>query len=267
MASEDRLARKVAIVTGAARGTGATIARLFVENGARVVVADVNAEGGEAVARELGPAGLFVETDVSSEASWAHCVERAESHFGALNVLVNNAAILHLAAVEDTTAADFERLLRVNTIGPFNGIRATIEPMKRTGGGSVVNISSIDGLAAKNAVVAYATSKWGVRGLTKVAAVELGKYGIRVNVVCPEAGSLDMLKPYLPPGFDPEIIDAGAHRMLAYQKGRKNADRLRDVANMVMFLASDESLSCTGADFAVDSGYTMGRILKGVPGS
>lgn len=267
MAQEGRLAGKVAIVTGSARGTGATIARLFAEHGARVVVADVNAEGGAAVAAELGDAATFVETDVTSEASWARCVERAESHFDALHVLVNNAAILHLAAVEDTTAADFERLLRVNTIGPFNGIRAAIEPMKRAGGGSIVNISSIDGLAAKNGVVAYATSKWGVRGLTKVAAVELGKHGIRVNVVCPEAGSLDMLKPYLPPGFDPEIIDAGAHRMLTYQGGRKNADRLRDVANMVLFLASDESLSCTGADFAVDSGYTMGRILKGVPGS
>jgi len=262
-----RLDEKVAIITGAARGTGAITARRFVEEGARVVVADVNREGGEATAAELGDAARFVETDVTSEDAWQACVEETERAFGRLDVLVNNAAILHLAALEDTRAADFERLLRVNTIGAFNGIRAAIEPMKRAGGGSVVNISSIDGLAAKNGVVAYATSKWGVRGLTKVAAVELGKYGIRVNVVCPEAGSLDMLKPYLPPGFDPELIDAGAHRMLAYQKERKNAERLADVANMVLFLASDESRSCTGADFAVDSGYTMGRVLKGVPGS
>ncbi|MBW2313453.1 MAG: SDR family oxidoreductase [Deltaproteobacteria bacterium] len=267
MASNARMEGKVAIVTGSARGTGATIARLFAEHGARVVVADVNAEGGESVAKEIGDAAIFVETDVTSEDSWANTVERAESHFGSLNVLVNNAAILHLASVEDTKAADFERLLAVNTIGPFNGIRASIEAMKRAGGGSVVNISSIDGLAAKNGVVAYATSKWGVRGVTKVAAVELGKYGIRVNVVCPEAGSLDMLKPYLPPGFDPELIDASAHRLLSYQGDRKNAERLKDVANMVLFLASDESRSCTGADFAVDSGYTMGRMLKGVPGS
>lgn len=267
MAGTGRMDGKVAIVTGAARGTGATIARRFAEEGARVVVADVNAEGGRAVAEELGEAGLFVETDVTSEDSWAACAARAEAHFGRLDVLVNNAAVLHLAALEDTTAADFERLLRVNTIGPFQGIRACVEPMKRAGGGSIVNISSIDGLAAKNGVVAYATSKWGVRGLTKVAAVELGKYGIRVNVVCPEAGSLDMLAPYLPPGIDPEKIDAGAHRLLAYQKDRRNAERLGDIANMVLFLASDESRSCTGADFAVDSGYTMGRMLKGVPGS
>jgi len=262
-----RLEGKVAIITGSARGTGATTARRFVEEGARVVIADVNIEGGQATADKLGDSARFVETDVTSEDSWARCVAEAEACYGRLDVLVNNAAILHLASVEDTTAADFERLLRVNTIGPFQGIRAAVEPMKRAGGGSIVNLSSIDGLAAKNGVVAYATSKWGVRGLTKVAAVELGKYGIRVNVVCPEAGSLDMLKPYLPPGIDAEKIDAGAHRLLAYQGDRKNADRLEDVANMVLFLASDESRSCTGADFAVDSGYTMGRILKGVPGS
>ncbi|MBW2446513.1 MAG: SDR family NAD(P)-dependent oxidoreductase, partial [Deltaproteobacteria bacterium] len=105
MASNARMEGKVAIVTGSARGTGATIARLFAEHGARVVVADVNAEGGESVAKEIGDAAIFVETDVTSEDSWANTVERAESHFGSLNVLVNNAAILHLASVEDTKAA------------------------------------------------------------------------------------------------------------------------------------------------------------------
>ena len=262
-----RLEGKVAIVTGAARGTGAATAARFVEEGARVVIADVNRDGGQRTADALGKAAAYVETDVTSEASWRRCVAEAEERFGPLNVLVNNAAVLHLASLEDTTGEDFERLLRVNTIGPFLGIRAAVPAMREAGGGSIVNVSSIDGLAAKNGVVAYATSKWGVRGLTKVAAVELGKYGIRVNVVCPEAGSLDMLKPYLPPGIDPEKIDAGAHRLLSYQSERKNAERLSDVANMILFLASDESRSCTGADFAVDSGYTMGRMLKGVPGS
>jgi len=262
-----RLDGKVAIVTGAARGTGAVTARLFVQEGARVVIADVSREGGEAVAAGLGDAACFVATDVTREADWARCVAEAETRFGALQVLVNNAALLHLGALEDTSLADFERLLRVNTIGPFLGIRAALPALKRAGGGSIVNVSSIDGLAAKNGVVAYATSKWGVRGLTKVAAVELGKHGIRVNVVCPEAGSLDMLAPWLPPGVDAEKLDAGAHRLLAYQARRPNAERLLDVARMILFLASDESLSCTGADFAVDSGYTMGRMLRGVPGS
>ncbi len=263
-----RLEGKIAIITGSARGTGETTARLFAAEGARVTIADVNREGGESVAQDLGDAALFVETDVTSEASWANCVEATRKHFGAPpNVLVNNAALLHLAALEDTEGADLERLLRVNTMGAFHGIRAVLPGMKETGGGSIVNVSSIDGLAAKNGVAAYATTKWALRGLSKVAAVELGKYGVRVNVVCPEAGSPDMIAPYLPPGIDFEKIDAGAHRMLAYQKDRKNIERLKDVARMIAFLASDESLSCTGADFAVDSGYTMGRVLPGVPGS
>lgn len=262
-----RLEGKVAIVTGAARGTGATTARRLAEEGARVVIADVNREGGEATAKDIGNAACFVETDVSSEASWARCVEATRERFGPPTVLVNNAALLHLAALEDTELADLERLLRVNTAGAFLGIRAVLPSMKEAGGGSIVNVSSIDGLAAENGVAAYATTKWALRGLSKVAAVELGKYGVRVNVVCPEAGSGDMIAPYLPPGVDFEKIDAGAHRMLDYQKDRKNAERLGDVANMILFLASDESLSCTGADFAVDSGYTMGRILPGVPGS
>lgn len=262
-----RLEGKVAIVTGSARGTGAATARLFASEGARVVLADVNREGGEAVAKEIGDSACFVETDVGSEEAWSRCVAEAEARFGPPGVLVNNAALLHLAALEDTQTADLERLLRVNTLGAFNGIRAVLPAMKRAGGGSIVNVSSIDGLAAKNGVAAYATTKWALRGLSKVAAVELGKYGVRVNVVCPEAGSPDMIAPYMPPGADFEKIDAGAHRILAYQKDRKNADRLGDVARMILFLASDESLSCTGADFAVDSGYTMGRILPGVPGS
>ncbi len=262
-----RMDGKVAIVTGSARGTGEMTARLFVEEGARVVIADVNREGGEAVAKDLGDAACFVETDVTSEEDWARCAGEAESRFGKLNVLVNNAAILHLAALEDTTGADLERVFRVNTLGPFLGMRAVIEPMKRAGGGAIVNISSIDGVAAKNGVAAYATTKWAVRGASKVAAVELGKYGIRVNVVCPEAGSFDMLKPYIPPGIDMEKIDAGARRILGYQKDRKNAQRLGDVARAILYLASDDALSTTGADLVVDSGHTMGRILPGVPGS
>jgi 3alpha(or 20beta)-hydroxysteroid dehydrogenase len=262
-----RLEGKVAIVTGAARGTGSATARLFAAEGARVVIADVNREGGEAVARELGGSACFVATDVGREEDWQRCVGEAEARFGGIDVLVNNAALLHLGALEETTGADFERLLRVNTIGPFLGIRAAVPAMKRAGGGSIVNVSSIDGVAAKNGVVAYATSKWGVRGLTKVAAVELGRHGIRVNVVCPEAGSLDMLAPWIPPGIDLEKLDAGAHRLLAYQARRPNAERVRDVARAILFLASDESLSCTGADLVVDSGYTMGRILRGAPGS
>jgi 3alpha(or 20beta)-hydroxysteroid dehydrogenase len=130
-----------------------------------------------------------------------------------------------------------------------------------------VNISSVDGLSAKNGVIAYASSKWAVRGMTKVAALELGRFGIRVNAVCPEAGSGDMIQPYIPDGVDVELALSRSQPYLATQKGRPIQERLGDVAKMVLFLASDASASCTGADFAVDGGNTAGKVMRGVPGS
>jgi len=262
-----RLDGKVAIVTGAARGTGAATARRFVNEGARVVVADVDVAGGEGVAKELGASACFERLDVGSEDDWDAAVKATLARWGRLDVLVNNAALLHLAALEDTTAEDFERLVRVNQIGPFLGIRAVTDPMRAAGVGSIVNVSSVDGLAAKNGVVAYASTKWALRGITRVAALELGRFGIRVNAVCPEAGSIDMLRPYLPDGVDFERILASQQSMLATQRGRTTVDRMGDVASMVLFLASDESASCTGADFAVDGGNTAGKIVKGAPGA
>lgn len=262
-----RLEGKVALVTGAARGTGAETARLFVEEGARVVVADVLDAEGKATAEALGAAARYVRLDVSREEDWVRATAFVQDAFGALDVLVNNAAVLHVAALEDTTVEAFDRLFRVNQLGVFLGIRAAAAPMKAAGRGSIVNVASVDALAGKNGVAAYASTKWAVRGLTKVAAVELGRYGIRVNAVCPEAGSLDMLRPYFPPGVDPELVLARQQPLLATQKGRANAERVRDVARLVAFLASDEAASCTGADFAVDGGNTAGRIVRGAPGS
>jgi len=262
-----RLNGKVAIVTGAARGTGAATVRKFVAEGARVVVADVDIAGGEAVAKELGTSACFEHLDVGSEADWARVVAATLDRWEGLDVLVNNAALLHLAALEDTTPEDFERLVRVNQIGPFLGIRAATEPMRAAGGGSIVNVSSVDGRAGKNGVVAYASTKWALRGITRVAALELGRFGIRVNAVCPEAGSIDMIRPYLPEGLDFEKIMASQQPVLATQRGRSTAERIDDVAGMVLFLASDESASCTGSDFTVDGGNTAGKIVKGAPGS
>jgi 3alpha(or 20beta)-hydroxysteroid dehydrogenase len=146
-------------------------------------------------------------------------------------------------------------------------MRAVVAPMRAAGRGSIVNVSSVDGLAGKNGVVAYASTKWAVRGLTKVAALELGRYGIRVNTVCPEAGSAEMLRPYLPEGVDFEKVLAAQQPLLATQKGRSVADRVRDVAKLIAFLLSDDAASCTGADFAVDGGNTAGKIVRGAPGS
>jgi 3alpha(or 20beta)-hydroxysteroid dehydrogenase len=262
-----RLEGKVALVTGAARGTGAATAEVFVAEGAQVVLGDVNEAGCAALADALGPAARAVRLDVGDEDDWRRVVERCEAELGRIDALVNNAALLHMAALEDTRLADFERLVRVNQIGTFLGIRAVVAPMRRAGGGSIVNVSSVDGLAGKNGVAAYASTKWAVRGIAKVAALELGRYGIRVNTVCPEAGSAEMLRPYIPEGVDAEKVLARMQPFLATQQARSVADRVRDVAKLIAFLASDDAASCTGADFAIDGGNTAGRIVRGAPGS
>ncbi len=261
-----RLDGKVAIVTGAARGTGAMTARLFVEEGARVAVADVDEEGGRETAKALGDAAVFQRLDVTSEADWSRAVEATRGHFGGLQVLVNNAGILLLAALEETSLADYERVIRVNQIGPFLGMRAAAPALREARGGSIVNVCSVDGVSAKNGETAYASSKWALRGLTRVAALELGRFGIRVNAVCPEQGSTEMMAPYVFEGVDPAVAQAYSHPFLAYQRERSVEDRVRDIAQMILFLASDESLSCTGADFRVDSGNTAGKKIKGTPG-
>lgn len=242
------------------------VARLFVEEGARVLVADVNEEQGRETAEALGEAATFQRLDVSSEEDWKHAIQVAEEYFGALHVLVNNAGILHMAALEDTSLADYERVVRVNQIGTFLGLRAVTPALRSAGGGSIVNVCSVDGVSAKNGEIAYASSKWAVRGLTRVAALELGKWGIRVNAVCPEQGSTEMMAPYVFEGVDPALAQSFTHPFLSYQRERSVEDRIRDIANMILFLASDESLSCTGADFLVDSGNTAGKKIKGIPG-
>lgn len=263
----DRLEGKVAIITGAARGTGAETARVFAEEGATVWIADLLEELGREVADELGERGRFVHLDVTAEDSWVSAVEAVLARDGRVDVLVNNAAVLHLGPLVETTAADFERLVRVNQIGPFLGIRAVFEAMKAQGGGSIVNISSVDGYSAKNGVAAYSSTKWALRGLTRVSAIELGRYGIRVNAVCPEAGGPEMLRPYLPEGLDPEVAMANQWPILYSQRDRSVVERLRDIAHLVVYLASDVGASCTGADFVIDGGHSAGRLLKFGPRS
>ncbi len=262
-----RLDGKVAIVSGAARGTGESIARLFAEEGARVVLADVRDDLGEQVAKQIGDAALYVHLDVTREEDWKNAVETSVGHFGGVDVLVNNAALLHLAAIEDTTAQDFERLVAVNQIGTFLGIKSVAPAMKDAGRGSIVNIASIDGLRGQNGVVAYASTKWAVRGITRVAAVELGRFGIRVNAVCPEAGSGEMMAPFIPDGIDVEKVASHSWPLLATQKERRIADRVRDVAKMALFLASDDSASCTASDFPVEGGNSTAKLTRGAPGS
>jgi 3alpha(or 20beta)-hydroxysteroid dehydrogenase len=262
-----RLRGKVALVTGAARGTGEQTARLFVAEGARVVIADLLEAEGRAVARDLGDAACFVRLDVTSEPSWQDAVRETTGRWGALHVLVNNAGILHRAPIEETSAEVFERVFRVNQLGPFLGIKTAAPVLEAAGGGSIVNVSSIDGLMAHRNLVAYASTKWALRGITRVAALELGRRGIRVNAVCPEVGGPAMRAPYVPAGIDPEKLLAVAHDVIPYNRTRDPVELIRDVARMVLFLASDESLSCTGGDYPVDAGGSAGPVGRSSRGA
>jgi 3alpha(or 20beta)-hydroxysteroid dehydrogenase len=259
---------KVAIVTGAARGTGAAIARLFAEEGAQVVIADVRDELGEAVASEIGTAAVYQHLDVRYEADWAAAITATRERFGAVNVLVNNAAILKLASLEETSREDLLSIIEVNQVGPFLGIQAVAPVMREQGGGSIVNVASTDGVKGMNGVIGYASTKWALRGITKSSAMELAKSRIRVNAVCPEAGSWEMSAPFLPEGVDPiAAVEYNADSLLRAPEGYGVEERIGDVARTVLFLASDDCPTATAADFIVDGGMTAGYIQKGAPGA
>jgi 3alpha(or 20beta)-hydroxysteroid dehydrogenase len=252
-----RLAGKVAIITGAARGTGEAIARRFVAEGARVWLGDLLHERGERLAAELGPAAAYQPHDVTSEEEWRRIVERALARDGRIDVLVNNAGILHLGRIENTPAETARRVLEVNTLGPFLGLRAVVGPMRARRSGAIVNVGSIDGMLGMNGITAYAASKWGLRGLTKAAAMELGREGIRVNSVAPSGGGDEMYAPWAK-----QIADA-AEDVRAYVENRSipGSSPLEAIAAAVVFLASDEASHCAGIDLAVDGGAHAGRFL------
>ncbi len=259
MTATGRLDGKVAIITGAARGTGASTARRFVDEGAQVVIADVRDDEGRALAAEVG--ATFAHLDITDEGGWADLVAVTVERFSRLDVLVNNAAILLLASLANTSLEQFEDVMRVNAAGTFLGIRAVSDAMKAAGGGSIINVSSIDGVYVTPGTGAYAASKFAVRGLTKTAALELGKFGIRVNAVCPEAGNPEMVRPFLE-GIDPgELAKSGP--VPKPPLGRRPS--MGDVADTIVFLASDESAFYTGADFVLDGGTSVGMNIT-VPG-
>ncbi|NUS44322.1 MAG: glucose 1-dehydrogenase [Mycobacteriaceae bacterium] len=250
-----RLAGKVALITGGARGQGAAAARRFVAEGAKVLVADILDDDGKQLASELGENALYHHLDVTSEQQWQDAVDRAVGEFGSLTVLVNNAGILHFSPLPDTALADFERVVRVNQVGAFLGMRTAVAPMKAAGGGSIVNISSVEGLAGTPMLVAYTASKFAIRGMTKVAALELGRDGIRVNSVHPGMIDTKMVSDALGGAEIP--TDWVKDKIAIGRVGRAD-----EVANVVLFLASDESSYCTGGEFAADGGATATHGLK-----
>lgn len=254
-----RLDGKVAIITGGARGMGAATVRVFVEAGAKVAIADVLDEAGEALAAELGDAVRFHHLDVTSEQSWADVVRAVEADLGPVDVLVNNAGVLMFKSLMQTTLDDYRRVLDVNLVGEFLGIKAVAPAMIARGKGAIVNISSVDGMKGANGLGAYASSKWGVRGLTKVAAMELGHKGIRVNSVHP--GGVDTAMT----NYEGVAREKVSERFQNIPLQRVGAPE--EVARATLFLASDEASYMVGAEVVVDGGMVTGQYYPLFPGA
>lgn len=241
----DRLKNKVAIVTGGAAGMGETHVRLFIEEGAKVVLTDVNEEKGQALADELGENAYFIQHDVTDEAGWAKVVHETEETFGSINILVNNAGISPILSVETASLAEYMKVVNINQVSVFLGMKYVTPSMKKVDSGSIINISSINGLIGGS--IGYTDTKFAVRGMTKAAAKELAQYNIRVNSVHPgvintpmvqESAALDQIK-----------------AMIAMVPMQRMSEP-DEISKLVLFLASDDSSYSTGAEFIADGGTT-----------
>jgi len=237
---------KVTLISGGARGQGAAEARMLVAEGGRVVIGDVLDMEGRRLAAELGDAAVFLHHDVTEEADWAEAVETAE-HLGGLHGMVNNAGIFIPRPLMETDAALFERHMRVNQLGCFLGMKAVVGAMERSGGGSIVNISSVAGLRGSPGAVAYSATKWALRGMTKAAAIDLARRNIRVNSVHPGPIDTEMLKVRTPEENRRRIEMVPMRRM----------GTAEEVAKLVLFLLSDDSAYITGAEMTIDGGVSL----------
>ena len=242
-----RLEGKVALITGGARGQGASEAALFAAEGAAVMVTDVLDTEGEQTAKRVG--GHYLHHDVTSENDWAHVVRAVMERHGRLDVLINNAGIWMTGSIAASTLENYRRVIEINQVGVFLGMKAVADAMKGRNSGSIINISSIAGLRGGGNSVAYTASKWAVRGMTKSAAREFAPWNIRVNSIHP--GLIETAMLHQLPGVDsgrlPEMVQNIPLRRVA------EAD---EVAKLALFLASDDSSYCTGAEFVVDGGMT-----------
>lgn len=240
-----RLEGKVAIITGAAQGMGAAHATEFIKQGAKVVLTDLNEEKGAALAAELGENALFIKQDVTSEQGWADVVAKAEEAFGPVNVLVNNAGISLNKFMLEMSLDDYMKIVNINQVSVFLGMKAVAGSMQKAGGGSIVNISSINGLVG--GAIGYTDTKFAVRGMTKAAALNLAHMGIRVNSVHPGVIATPMIM---------QEDAKAAIEEFAKQIPLKRVSQPEEVSQLVVYLASDESSYSTGSEFVVDGGIT-----------
>ena len=243
-----KLDGKVALITGGARGMGASHARTFVAEGARVVVGDVLEEEGRGREKELGENCRFLVHDVTSEVDWQQAVRLTLDTFGALDVLVNNAGVLGFGSLEEMSLEQFRRILDINLVSQWIGLKHASAVMGE--GSAIVNVSSLNGVVGGDNLTAYSSSKFGVTGLTKSAAIELGRKGIRVNSVHPAGVATPML------GRDEDDVDSGTGPMSKIPIPRMAYPR--EISKLVLFLASDDSSYCTGSQFLVDGGMSAG---------
>ena len=259
MSSTPALLGQTAIVTGAARGIGAAISATLAKHGATVVAADVLEVSPDALKTKPKQKIIAAHLDVSDEQNWADVVEKTLAETSRIDILINNAGILEFATIEDTDPSVFRRMLEVNLTGSFLGMRAVIPHMKAAGSGSIVNMSSSSAVLPHNATGAYAASKFGVRGMSRAAALELGPHGIRVNCVLPGGVNTPMTNPS---GLASEKF-ATQFKFVPQQRGCEP----EEIADAVLYFAANHSAYCNGAELVVDGGMTAGIYVPGLPGS
>jgi 3alpha(or 20beta)-hydroxysteroid dehydrogenase len=242
-----RLAGKVAVITGAARGMGAAEAELFVAEGAKVVLTDVNDHEGKTLTDRLGESAEYVHHDVGEQDDWVRLIEHVDTTRGGVDILINNAGVSRAGGINDFSWDDFDVMVRVNQRGVLLGMQAVLSSMRRRGGGSIINVASGAGLRGWTGLLAYSGTKFAVRGMTQAAAAELAADNIRANVI------------------NPGCIDTPMHQQNSAETQQSLLQRIpmkrfgepAEVANMALFLASDESSYVTGTDFAVDGGILL----------
>jgi len=248
-----KLDGKVAIISGGARGQGAAHVREFVKEGAKVVFSDILEEEGKALEKELGDNAKFVKHDVTKLDEWKNVINETESTFGPVNILVNNAGILKEGNIEDISEEDYRQVIDINQVGVFLGMKAVISSMKKTENGSIINLSSVDGLLAVQGRSAYDSSKFATRGITKTAALEFAKYGVRVNSVHPGYIETPMIDTE-----DPEELEK--LEKFRQQIPMKRSAQPEEVTKYIIFLASDDSGYSTGSEFVIDGGITASLL-------